>query len=179
MSLVASQPIVLIVMGVSGSGKSTIAEALAARLGWTFQEGDVLHPPSNIQKMHAGIPLDDTDRGPWLAAVRAWIDARVAAGEPGIVTCSALKRRYRAGLVGGRAQVRLLYLKASADVLASRLHQRRGHFMPPALLQSQLDTLEEPGADERPIEVDVESAVSATVADALAAVRTASADAAD
>ena len=167
----ASSAIVVIVMGVSGSGKSTIAEAMNAQLHWCFQEGDALHPPVNIQKMHAGIPLTDEDRGPWLAKIRMWVDARLAAGENGIVTCSALKRRYRDQLVDRRGQVRLLYLKASADVLARRLHQRQGHFMPASLLQSQLSVLEEPLPDERPIVVDVESDLNDTVADALAAIQ--------
>lgn len=164
---------VFIVMGVSGSGKSTVAEAMNEELHWPYQEGDALHPPSNVQKMHHGIPLTDADRAPWLASVRGWIDARVAAGEPGLITCSALKRAYRAGLVGGRANVRLLYLKADAAVLEARLQQRTGHFMPASLLESQLTTLEEPQADERPIVVEVEGERSETVRDALAAVRAA------
>ncbi len=166
---------VLIVMGVSGSGKSTVAEAMNAELHWPYQEGDALHPPSNVQKMHHGIPLTDSDRAPWLASVRTWIDARVAAGEPGLITCSALKRAYRTGLIGGRANVRLLYLKADAAVLEERLRRRTGHFMPASLLESQLDTMEEPSADERPIVVPVEGELAETVRDALAAVRSAQA----
>ena len=162
-------PLILIVMGVSGSGKSTIAERLNARLHWPFQEGDALHPPANVQKMHAGIPLNDEDRAPWLLAVARWIDARVAAHEPGMITCSALKRRYRDDLVRSRSQVRLLYLKADRSLLEERLRQRQGHFMPPSLLESQLDTLEEPAPDERPIEVHVEGTVEQTVAEAWAA----------
>ncbi len=161
--------LVLIVMGVSGSGKSTVAEAMNAHLHWPFQEGDALHPPANVQKMHASVPLTDEDRAPWLVAVRRWIDARVAAGEPGMITCSALKRSYREGLVLGRSQVRLLYLRADAAVLRARLERRVGHFMPASLLDSQLQTLEEPAPDERPITVCVESTVDETVADALAA----------
>ena len=163
------QPLVLIVMGVSGSGKSTIAEAINARLNWPFQEGDALHPPSNVQKMHAGVPLTDEDRAPWLLAVKGWIDARVEAGEPGLVTCSALKRSYRDGLVDGRAQVRLLYLKADPVVLEERLEKRTGHFMPASLLESQVRTLEEPAPDEHPITVCVESTLDQTVAEALQA----------
>ncbi len=165
--------LVVIVMGVSGSGKSTIAEALAADLHWPFQEGDALHPPANVQKMHHGIPLTDADRAPWLAAIRAWIDARLAEGEPGLITCSALKRAYRTGLVGGRPNVRLLYLRADAAVLEERLRKRTGHFMPASLLESQLQTLEEPRADERPIVVTVEDARADTVRDALVALRAA------
>jgi carbohydrate kinase (thermoresistant glucokinase family) len=163
--------LVLIVMGVSGAGKSTIAEALDKRLGWPFQEGDDLHPPANIQKMHAGIPLDDTDRAPWLAACRAWIDARVAAGEPGFITCSALKRKYRDYLIEGRPNVRILYLKASREILEEHVHERTGHFMPPELLDSQLATLEEPTEDEHPIVVNVEKTVDQTADEAIAALR--------
>ena len=169
----AGKPSVFIVMGVSGSGKSNIAEAMNDALHWPYQEGDALHPPSNVQKMHHGIPLTDADRAPWLASVKGWIDARLAAGEPGLITCSALKRAYRADLVGGRPNVRLLYLKAEPAVLEERLRQRTGHFMPASLLESQLHTLEEPGADERPIVVPVEGARDETVRDALAAVRSA------
>ena len=162
---------VLIVMGVSGSGKSTVAEAMNTQLHWPFQEGDALHPPSNVQKMHASVPLTDEDRAPWLLAIKGWIDARVAAGEPGLVTCSALKRSYRDGLVDHRGQVRLLYLKADPAVLQQRLEARVGHFMPASLLQSQLETFEEPASEERPIVVCVESTLDQTVAEALAALR--------
>jgi carbohydrate kinase (thermoresistant glucokinase family) len=156
-------PPVLIVMGVTGAGKSTIAAALNAKLGWAFQEGDDLHPAANIAKMHAGIPLTDADRAPWLAAVKAWIDARVAEGEPGLITCSALKRSYRDYLVAGHANVRILYLRASQALLEAHLQHREGHFMPATLLDSQLATLEEPAADERPITVDVRDNVADTV----------------
>ncbi len=158
-------------MGVSGAGKSTIALALNEHLHWPFQEGDELHPPANVQKMHAGLPLDDADREPWLRIIAAWIRARRAAGEPGIVTCSALKRRYREMLVGGDAGVRLLYLKASRAVLETRVHERTGHFMPAALLDSQLATLEEPTADEHPYTVLVHGTVQQTVDAALEVIR--------
>lgn len=167
----AAAPWVVIVMGVSGVGKSTIAEALDRELGWPFQEGDALHPPSNVQKMHAGVPLTDADREPWLAAVKAWIDGRVAAGEPGLVTCSALKRRYRESLVAGRAQVRVLYLKADEQVIEERIKARTGHFMPASLLESQLHILEEPSADENPIVVDVAGTLEETVQAALRALQ--------
>jgi carbohydrate kinase (thermoresistant glucokinase family) len=167
--------LVLIVMGVSGAGKSTIAEALDARLHWPFQEGDDLHPPANIQKMHAGIPLDDTDRAPWLAACKAWIDARVARGEPGFITCSALKRKYRDYLTESRPNVRVLYLRASREILEEHVHERTGHFMPPSLLDSQLATLEEPTPDENPIVVNVESTVERTADEAIIAIRAAAA----
>lgn len=156
-------PPVLVVMGVSGSGKSTVAAPLAERLGWAFQEGDALHPAANIAKLRAGIPLTDADRAPWLAAIAAWIDGRVAAGEAGIVTCSALKRAYRDRLTRGRPQVRIVYLQGSPAVLAARLARRRGHFMPPSLLPSQLEDLEPPAPDEQPIVIDIEQPVAAQV----------------
>jgi ribose 5-phosphate isomerase A len=148
-------PPILVVMGVSGAGKTTIAEALAARLGWRFQEGDALHPEANVAKMHAGIPLTDADRQPWLEAVAGWIDGQRAKGEPGIITCSALKRAYRRIVVGERAEVRLVFLRGSPALIAERLAGRQGHFMPTSLLQSQFDTLEEPGPEEDALIVDV------------------------
>src|ERR1017187_2233354 len=142
-------------MGVSGSGKSTIGRPLAARLGWPFKEGDDLHPPANIAKMKAGVPPSDADRAPWLAAIAAWIDGQAAAGAPGIVTCSALKRAYRSRLIDGRPQVRIVYLRGSEVVIAARVSKRKHHFMPPSLLASQFADLEEPGADEHPIVIDI------------------------
>lgn len=149
-----SAPPVLLVMGVSGSGKTTIGEMLAKRLGWTFKEGDDLHPQANIEKMHAGIPLDDEDRQPWLAAIAEWIDQQTAMGRPAIVSCSALKRAYRDFLRADRPQIRLVYLKGSFAVLAERLSHRQGHFMPTNLLDSQFDTLEEPAPDENALVAD-------------------------
>jgi carbohydrate kinase (thermoresistant glucokinase family) len=166
---------VLIVMGVSGAGKSTLAEALSAALGWPFQEGDALHPPANVQKMHAGIALTDEDRAPWLAAIKEWIDVRLAAGENGLVTCSALKRAYRDMLIGGRSTVRTLYLKADAAVLKARLAHREGHFMPASLLASQLQTLEEPLVGEHAIVVRMDGSPEQNSAAALRAIRTAKA----
>ena len=148
-------PPILVIMGVSGTGKSTVAQDLAARLGWPFEEGDGLHPEANVAKMHAGIPLTDADRQPWLERVAAWIDAQRAKKQPGIITCSALKRSYRQIIIGDRPEVRLVYLRGSRDVIAEHLAARRGHFMPASLLQSQIDTLEEPGPDEDPLTVDV------------------------
>jgi ribose 5-phosphate isomerase A len=152
----ARHPPILVVMGVSGVGKSTVARHLAAHLGWPFMEGDTLHPDANIAKMQAGLALTDADRQPWLEAVAAWIDAQRAAKQPGIVTCSALKRSYRRIIVGDRPNVRLIYLRGSRELIAQRLAARSGHFMPPGLLQSQFDTLEEPGPDEGPLTVDVD-----------------------
>jgi gluconokinase len=164
-------PLVLIVMGVSGAGKSALAQALSGALGWPFQEGDALHPAANVRKMHAGIALTDEDRAPWLAAIKAWIDARLAAGENGLVTCSALKRAYRDTLIDGRKTVRTLYLEADAGILRDRLVHRTGHFMPPSLLESQLQTLEEPQADEHPIVVHMEGTPEQNCMAALAALK--------
>ena len=148
-------PPILVIMGVSGSGKTTIAEQLSARLGWPFEEGDLLHPEANIAKMHAGIPLDDADRLPWLERVAAWIDGQRAKKQPGIITCSALKRAYRQIIVGDRPEVRLVYLRGGRDVMVEHLAGRHGHFMPPELLRSQIDTLEEPDPSEDPLTIDV------------------------
>ena len=160
-----SSPI-LVVMGVSGAGKTTVGEAIAARLGWAFVDGDDLQPEANLAKMAGGQPLTDADRAPWLAAVKAWIDARLAAAEPGLITCSALKRSYRDFLVAGRPTVRILYLRADRATLESHLAHRTGHFMPPSLLQSQLNTLEEPAPDEHAITVQLRDTVEETVAEA-------------
>jgi carbohydrate kinase (thermoresistant glucokinase family) len=154
---------VLIVMGVSGVGKSTVAAALNTHLHWPFQEGDDLHPAANVRKMHAGVPLTDADRAPWLLAIKTWIDARVAAGEPGLITCSALKRAYRDMLIDHRATVRPLYLQADQGLIRARIAQRTGHFMPASMLDSQLATLEEPAPDEHPITVRVDGTLEDTV----------------
>lgn len=151
-------PPILVVMGVSGSGKTTVAEELAARLGWAFQEGDELHPAANVAKMRAGIALTDEDRWPWLDRVAAWIDRQRAGRQPGIITCSALRKTYRERIVGDRPEVRLVYLRGGHDLVAKHLAGREGHFMPGSLLQSQIDTLEEPEADEDPLTVDVDRA---------------------
>jgi carbohydrate kinase (thermoresistant glucokinase family) len=142
---------VLVVMGVSGSGKSTIASMLAHKLGWTYEDADWFHPKSNVDKMHAGQPLTDEDRDPWLEAIARNIDTLRRDGGHAVIACSALKRAYRDVLVGARPDVRLVYLKGAHDLIARRMATRHGHFMPPALLDSQFATLEEPQADERPI----------------------------
>ena len=150
-------------MGVSGCGKTTVGERLADRLGWSYREGDALHPPENVAKMAGGTPLTDADRMPWLAAVAAWIDARRAAGKSGVISCSALKRSYRQTLIGDRPDVRLVYLQGTRDQLAARLAGRTSHFMPAGLLDSQLATLEEPTAVERPLVVTIDQPVDAIV----------------
>lgn len=150
-----ARPLVLVVMGVAGSGKTTIARMLAERLGWRFQEGDALHPPANVAKMSAGTPLTDEDRWPWLHAIAAVIDTWRAEGTNGIVTCSALKRAYRDILIGSRPNVRLVHLAGDKALIATRMAARKGHFMPTALLDSQFATLEPPRPDENPIVVDI------------------------
>lgn len=147
---------VIVIMGVSGCGKTTVAGLLARRLGWQFAEADHFHSPANVAKMRAGVPLTDEDRWPWLSAIAAWIDAALAQDKPGVVTCSALKRSYRDILIGDRGGVRLVYLQGSYELIASRLASRRHEYMPASLLKSQFDALEEPGPDEDPIIVPVE-----------------------
>jgi len=137
---------VLVIMGVSGSGKSTVAGLLAERLGWDLAEGDDLHATTNVAKMSAGIQLTDDDRWPWLDRVATWIRDRTAAGAPGIITCSALKRSYRDKLAGDN--VVFVFLAASADIIGQRLNARRDHYMPAALLDSQIAALDPPGPDE-------------------------------
>src|SRR3954464_11330508 len=130
----ATGPCALVVMGVSGSGKSTVAEALAARLGWRFEDGDGFHPPANVAKMSAGQPLTDEDRWPWLQAIADEIDRLSAAGQRAVIACSALKRAYRDILVHGRDDIRIVFLNGTQDLIADRLAARKGHFMPPGLL---------------------------------------------
>jgi carbohydrate kinase (thermoresistant glucokinase family) len=149
-------PNVLLVMGVSGSGKSTMGEALARELGWPFRDADSFHPAANVAKMSAGTALTDEDRWPWLAAIAAWIDQQRTSPEHGVVSCSALKRVYRQRLLDGRPDVRLVYLKGEQDLIAGRMARRTDHFMPPSLLQSQFAALEEPGTDERPLVVAID-----------------------
>lgn len=151
----SNSPSVIVVMGVSGCGKSTVASMLAHRLNWVYEDGDWFHPPSNIKKMHSGEPLTDDDRWPWLQGIAAWIDATRRAGNHGTVACSALKRAYRDVLVGERPDVGIVYLKGARELIARRLAARDGHFMPPSLLDSQFATLEEPQADEHPIVVSI------------------------
>ncbi|CAN7360872.1 gluconokinase [Bosea sp. LjRoot237] len=159
----AGAPAVIVVMGVASSGKTSLGERLAERLDWPFRDADSFHPPANVAKMSGGIPLTDEDRKPWLAAIAAWIDELRATGGNGIVTCSALKRAYRDVIVGKRPDVALVYLKGSRELIGERMAARQHHFMPPALLDSQFATLEEPGADENPLVVQVEASKDAIV----------------
>ena len=158
-------PCALVVMGVSGSGKSTIADRLAARLGWRYEDGDKFHPPSNVAKMSAGHPLTDEDRWPWLQAIADEIDRVCKAGQRAVIACSALKRTYREILVHGRNDVRIVFLNGTQDLIAERLAARKGHFMPPGLLTSQFMTLEPPQLNERPITVSIDASVEAIVDD--------------
>ncbi len=146
---------IAVVMGVSGSGKTTVARGVAERKGWALLEGDAFHPAANVAKMHAGVPLTDEDRWPWLEAIAHEIDALRGQGKSAVVACSALKRAYRDVLIGARPDVVLVYLQGSQALIAERLAVRKNHFMPPSLLASQFATLEEPGEDEHPIVVSI------------------------
>ena len=164
-------PNIVVVMGVAGSGKSTIAALLAERLGWAYVDGDSFHPPVNIEKMSRGVPLGDEDRWPWLRAIAAHIDAIREAGGDAVVTCSALKRAYRDILIGARPDVRLVYLDADRETIARRFASRTGHFMPVSLVESQFAALEVPGADERPIIVSIRENPAAIVEAIFVALR--------
>jgi gluconokinase len=164
-------PCALIVMGVSGSGKSTIAEKLAERLGWHYEDGDKFHPASNVAKMSAGHPLTDEDRWPWLQAIADEIDRACKAGEPVVIACSALKHGYRDVLVHGRDDVRIVYLRGTQELIAGRLTERKGHFMPPGLLASQFKTLEPPDPDENPLTVSIDASVEEIVDDIIGQLR--------
>lgn len=153
-------------MGVSGAGKSTVARGVAERLGWDFAEGDALHSETSVAKMAAGLPLTDADRGPWLARVAEWIDAEIAAGRHGVITCSALKRAYRDVL--RRPGVLFVHLTVPRAELARRVTRRSGHFMPASLLDSQLDTLEPPGDDETALVIRATGGPKATIRSVLA-----------
>ncbi len=155
MSDLIAKPTVLVLMGVSGCGKTTVAAILAGRLAWPFEEGDALHPPSNIAKMKEGHPLTDDDRAPWLEKVADWVDERIDAGESGLITCSALKRSYRSVINRRGSGVTFVYLAGSREIIAARLMARHGHFMPSSLLDSQFADLEEPSADEPAIRIDI------------------------
>ena len=158
MAKTAQQP-VLVIMGVSGSGKSTVAGVVAGRLGWDLAEGDDLHSAANVAKMQSGQPLTDDDRWPWLETIADWIRQHTESGTPGVITCSALKKRYRDIFRG--ENVVFVFLQGSKDNISGRLASRHGHFMPPALLESQFEALEEPTEDENYISL----CVSATPAE--------------
>jgi gluconokinase len=163
---------ILIVAGVSGSGKTTVGALLATRLHWPFADADSFHPAANIAKMEAGIPLTDEDRRPWLRALAAWMDERIAQGKSEVLACSALKRAYRDELLGGRPEARMIFLGASADEVARHLAGRHGHFFPAQLLSSQFQALEPPQPDETAVTVvALRDSVPDTVAAIIAIVR--------
>jgi len=154
-------------MGVSGSGKSTIAEALAGRIGWRCEDGDKFHPASNVAKMSAGEPLTDEDRWPWLKAIADEIDRLCGKNQHAVFACSALKRAYREVLVHGRNDIRIVFLDGTQGLIAGRLAARRGHFMPAGLLDSQFRTLEPPNPDEGAVTVSIDATVDAIVDDII------------
>lgn len=158
-------PRALIVMGVAGSGKSTIAEAVARRLDWHFEDGDDFHPAANVAKMKAGHPLTNDDRWPWLRAIAAEIGRVADSGGHLVIACSALKRAYRDVLRGDRGDVRFVFLDGSHELIAQRMAARKHHFMPPGLLDSQFATLERPTPDEHPISVSIDAPVDEIVGD--------------
>lgn len=157
----------IVVMGVSGTGKTTVAEHLVQALGWRFAEGDDFHPPANVEKMSHGIALDDDDRWPWLAALAGWIGEREGAGDGAVVTCSALKRAYRDALRDGHPSVWFAHVATSPEVLRERLARRTGHYMPPSLLDSQLAALEPLAPDEPGLTITGESSPDAVAEQVL------------
>ena len=154
---------VVVMMGVSGVGKTTVGRRLAEALGYGYAEGDAYHPPANVEKMRSGQPLDDDDRWPWLRAMAADIDRWLADGTGMVLACSALKRRYRDLLIGDRPGVRLVQLTGDETLIRQRIEARPDHYMPPTLLSIQLATLEPPSTDEHPIVVDVLAAPESCV----------------
>ena len=161
-------PLAVVVMGVSGCGKTTVGERLARELGATFIEGDAFHPPANVARMGAGIALTDADRQGWLETLAGQLGAAAEARRRVVLGCSALKRRYRDTLRSGAPGLRLVHLRGSRELLAKRLAERRGHYMPASLLDSQLATLEPPGPDEDAITLDIALATDTLVQTALA-----------
>lgn len=161
---VNSDRVILIIAGPSGCGKTTVGAMIAGRLHWSFADADSFHPAANIEKMKQGHPLTDADRWPWLEAICAWMDERIAAGESAVVTCSALRRAYREKLLAGRPEARLVFLLVDREALVSHLTGRHGHFFPQALLDSQLADLEVPHGEENVIVVKPEGRPEDTVA---------------
>ena len=159
---------ILIVAGVSGSGKTTVGALIAGRLRWRFADADTFHPAANVAKMRQGIPLTDADREPWLQAITGWMDERIAAGQSGVITCSALKRSYRDRLLKGRPETTMVFLLVSEEVLKRRLMARPDHFFPQKLLSSQLASLELPAPDEHVQTVLAEGDAAQTAAKIIA-----------
>jgi len=165
----AQGPVLVVVMGVSGSGKTTVAKGVAVSMGWLFAEGDAFHPEANVDKMHVGTPLTDEDRWPWLRLIGDWMDEQEQAGRSAVVTCSALRRVYRDLLREHRPAVRFLHVTVPTDTIADRLEHRAGHYMPPSLLPSQLATLEPLEDDEPGVTVPGGGSEPEVLARALAA----------
>jgi len=163
-------PVILIVAGVSGSGKTTVGALVAGRLRWRFADADTFHPQANLDKMNSGIPLTDEDREPWLRAITTWMDERLAADESGVITCSALKRIYRDRLLKERPTATLIFLNVAREVLAERLRTRPGHFFPEKLLDSQLSTLELPTDEDRVHVITSENGSETTAAQVIATI---------
>lgn len=163
------EPDFIVVMGVSGSGKTTVAKGIAEAMGWEFAEGDDFHPKANVDKMASGHPLTDEDRWPWLEAIGAWIERRAEAGSSAVITCSALRRVYRDLLSKGRPGVRFCHIEADSSLIADRLEHREGHYMPPSLLPSQLATLEPLEPDEPGVTVSAAATVDDVIQHALEA----------
>jgi gluconokinase len=157
----------IVVMGVSGSGKTTVARGIADATGWLMAEGDDFHPPENVAKMRSGRPLDDEDRWPWLRRVAEWIGEHERSGTSSVVTCSALKRSYRDLLRHGHPSVRFCLLEADVDVIRDRIEHRSGHYMPASLLDSQVATLEPLQPDEDGVRVDVSQGTGRVLREAL------------
>jgi gluconokinase len=159
----------VVVMGVSGVGKSTVAKGISTFMGWTFAEGDAFHPDSNVAKMSAGTPLTDEDRWPWLRSIGDWMSEEIAAGRSAVVTCSALRRAYRDLLREGRPEVLFCHLTADPDLIGDRMSRRTDHYMPASLLPSQVATLEPLESDEPGVEVSVDGTPADVIARALEA----------
>ncbi len=157
----------LVVMGVAGCGKTTVAQLLAQRLGWAMAEADDFHPKTNIVKMASGVPLDDDDRWPWLRSIRDWTTEQESADQDSIVTCSALKRVYRDVLRQAQGRVRFVHLEGTAEVIGDQIQRRSKHFMPASLLPSQFAILEPLGPDEDGVVVPIGSTAEATADEAL------------
>ncbi len=162
--------VILIVAGVSGSGKTTVGALVAGRLHWQFADADTFHPPQNVDKMRAGTPLTDDDRRPWLHAIEDWMDTRLSEGHSGVITCSALKRAYRDEMLVGRPAATMCFLQVSRSALEQRVSGRPDHFFPRQLLDSQLAVLEPPAPDERVVTVTAEGDSAQTAAKVIAAV---------
>lgn len=159
----------IVVMGVSGSGKTTVAERLAGQLGWTFVDGDKLHPEANVEKMRAGVPLTDDDRWPWLDRIGEKLNEWARHSRSGVMTCSALKHAYRDRIRAARPDARFVYLRGSEALIAGRVSARRHEYMPASLLRSQFEALEEPAPDEGVVTIEASDSPDAEIAEIVAA----------